>query len=96
MDLYAWLTVLLIGGGIAGALWWSVTAAKRRKAIARRAAYRQDSPEAKTKRRLDTALRELRDLKEALPPSDRLRVERRRNRKGEGPGGIERRQRRVR
>ena len=96
MDLYPRLTVLLIGGGIAGALWWRVAAARRSRATARRAAYRRDSPEAKTKRRLDTALRELRDLKEALPPSDHLRVERRKNRKGEGPGGIERRQRRVR
>jgi len=46
--------------------------------------------DAKTKRGLDTALRELRDLREALPPAERILVERRKKNEGP-PDGLERR-----
>jgi len=57
------------------------------------ASSRQD--DAKTKRRLDTALSELRELRDALPPSERLRIERRKQALGP-PGGNERRKGRPR
>ncbi len=48
-------------------------------ARARDAGAEQESVEPdKAKRRLDTALNELRDLREALTPNERIRVERRR------------------
>ena len=83
-----------IGGAIAAVIalfWWGRTRKVRRERADFLASSRQD--DAKTKRRLDTALSELRELREALPASDQLRVERRRT-SSPPPGGVERRKQR--
>jgi hypothetical protein len=92
---------LLIGIGaviavVVALLWWTRTREFKRERADFRATSRHPAPsDAKTKRRLDTALRELRELREALPPSDQVRVERRKT-NSPPPGAIERRTERPR
>jgi hypothetical protein len=83
-----------IGGAIAAVIalfWWLRTRKIRRERTDFIASSRHD--DAKTKRKLDTALRELRELREALPASHQVRVERRKTSRPP-PGGVERRKKR--
>jgi len=50
----------------------------------------------KTKRKLETALRELRELREALPPAEKVRIERRKSGSAGLQGREERRKGRAR
>ena len=85
------VAIALVTAGLIALLW----AQRRRRSLKRRSEFvastrRGADPDSKTKRRLDTALRELRDLREALPPAERILVERRKNSTGP-PDGLERR-----
>ena len=85
------VAVVLVTAGLIAVFWWQ----RHRRSLKRRSEFRASArrgadADAKTKRRLDTALRELRDLREALPPTERILVERRKNSTGP-PDGLERR-----
>ena len=97
MDHLIEILVFLLLAVIVGVAWrWRTRADRQPDKFATASKQFRESSDAKTKRRLDTALAELRDLKEALPPSDQVRVERRRGASQGPPDGVERRQRRMR
>lgn len=73
MNALAWAGVFAVLVIFFLALRWRI-AARSRKAEAE---HERADPHG-TKRRLDTALNELRDLREALTPDERIRIERRR------------------
>jgi len=96
MDHFSDILLSLLLAVVLGAAWRWRTRAHSQGKVASASRQFRGSTDAKTKRRLDTALAELRDLKEALPPSDCIRVERRRGASQGAPGGVERRKRRLR
>ena len=97
MDHLSEILFFLLLALIVGVAWrWRTRAGRQPDKFATASRQFRESSDAKTKRRLDTALAELRDLKDALPPSDRIRVERRRGASKGSPDGVERRQRRLR
>jgi hypothetical protein len=92
-EVVVWAVVLAVSG-LAAWGWRSLRRRKLREDF-RASARWQQSDDFKTKHRLDSALSELRELRDALPPSERLRIERRKQALGP-PGGNERRKGRPR
>ena len=88
----AGLALAGLTAGVIGSKWWHRARTTRQTRF--EATTRLDEgDDVKTKRRLDQALAELRDLREALPPVERILVERRKNNAGP-PDGLERRRNR--
>jgi hypothetical protein len=88
------LTVMM--AMLVAACGWRYAGRRKKRKGTRPPSKLRPNADLRTKRKLDTALRELRDLREALPPAEKIRVERRKSgsaglqgraerRKGRGP-----------
>jgi hypothetical protein len=79
MDAFIVTAIAAIVVAVIAAAWWHHRLGRRTRKIDSPPVEQRRNADFRTKRKLETALQELRELREALPAADRVRIERRKS-----------------